>query len=65
MHPYLAETFTAGRIADLHREAVVARLAAEFPQARLRDRWTVLGTPFAAWAERPRPGRSQGVCCPA
>jgi len=65
MHAYLAETFAAGRIAEFHREAATARLAAGIPRTPRPRQFTSLGTRFAAWAERPRAGRSQGVCCPA
>jgi hypothetical protein len=65
MNAYLAETYTVGHIADLHREAAAARLAAGLPRAAGPHRWAELRTRFAAWAERPRAGRSLGVCCPA
>ena len=65
MHEYLAEAFATTRIADFHREAAAARLAAGAPRFERRRPWTGLGTRFAAWAERPRAGRSPGVCCPA
>lgn len=65
MHAYLAEAFAAGRIADLHREADAARLAAGVPRASRTHPLAAVATRFAAWAERPRAGRSLGVCCPA
>ena len=65
MHAYLAETLAAGRIAEFHREAATARLAADVPRTERTPRIPSLVTRFAAWAERPRAGRSQGVCCPA
>lgn len=65
MNEYAAAAFAAGRIADLHREAAAARGAILVPRARRRHPWTALATRFAAWAERPRAGRSLGVCCPA
>jgi hypothetical protein len=65
VHAYLAETLAAGRIAEFHREAALARLAADVPRTARTHRLPSLGTRFASWAERPRAGRSQGVCCPA
>ena len=65
MHAYLAEALAAGRIAEFHREAAAARLAADLPRLARPHLFPSLGTRFAAWAERPRAGRSQGVCCPA
>ena len=65
MHAYLAETLAAGRIAEFHREAATARLVAQFPRAARTHRFPSLGIRVAAWAERPRAGRSLGVCCPA
>ena len=65
MHAYLAETFAAGRIAEFHRQAATARLAADFPRTARPHPFTSIGARFAAWAERPRAGRSLGVCCPA
>ena len=65
MHAYLAETLAAGRIAEFHREAALARLASDVPRTARAHPFAALGTRFAAWAERPRAGRSQGVCCAA
>jgi hypothetical protein len=65
VHAYLADAYAAGRIAELHREAAADRLAAGHPRAPRRSRWATAATRFAAWAERPRAGRSLGVCCPA
>ena len=45
--------------------AATARLAADVPRTARTHRFPSLGTRFASWAERPRAGRSQGVCCPA
>ena len=65
MYEYLAEALAAGRIAEFHREAATARLAAAVPRTARTHLFPSLGSRFAAWAERPRAGRSQGVCCPA
>ncbi len=65
MNAYLAETYAAVHVAELHREAAAARLAAGVRHAARPHRWADLRTRFAAWAERPRAGRSLGVCCPA
>jgi hypothetical protein len=65
MNDYVAETYAAVHIADLHREAAADRLAAGFPRTGRPHRWAELRTRVAAWAERPRAGRSLGVCCPA
>ena len=65
MNEYVAHAFATGRIADFHREAAAARVAAGMPRADRPHPWTALATRFAAWAERPRAGRSLGVCCPA
>ena len=65
MHAYLAETLAAGRIAEFHREAATARLAAAVPRTARAPRFPSLVTRVAAWAERPRTGRTLGVCCPA
>jgi hypothetical protein len=67
VHPYLAEAFATGRIAEFRREADAVRLATDLPRGgrpRRRRPWTSLGTRMAAWAERPRAGRTLGVCCP-
>lgn len=67
MHPYLAEAFATGRIAEFRRVADAERLAASLPRGggpRRRRPWTTPGTRFAAWAERPRADRTLGVCCP-
>ncbi len=65
MNEYVAHAFVTGRIADLHREAAAARVASLVPRAGRPHRGTWVATRFAAWAERPRAGRSLGVCCPA
>jgi hypothetical protein len=77
VNQYSAEAFAAGRIADFHREAAAARVASLVPRADRPHPWTALATRFATWfatrfatwfatwAERPRAGRSVGVCCPA
>jgi hypothetical protein len=65
MNDYVAETYAAVRIADLLREAAAARLAAGFPRTDRPHGWAGVRTRVATWAERPRAGRSLGVCCPA
>ena len=65
MHAYLADAFAAARIADLHREADAARVAAGVPRTSRPNIWAGWGARFASWVERPRAGRSVGVCCPA
>lgn len=65
MNEYVAEAFATGRIADFHREAAAARVAARVPRLGRQHPWTALATRLAAWAEGPRAGRSTGVCCPA
>ena len=65
MHAYLAETLAAGRIAEFHREAATARRVAQFPRTARTHRFRSPVTRVAAWMERPRAGRSLGVCCPA
>jgi hypothetical protein len=65
VHAYVAEAFASARIADFHREAAAARLVAGHRQTPRPPRWAGLASRFSAWAERPRAGRSLGVCCPA
>jgi hypothetical protein len=65
VHAYLAEAFAAGRIADLHREAAADRRAAGLRRSSRTRRWAAVAARVATWAERPRAGRSPGVCCPA
>ncbi len=65
MTAYLAEAYAAVRIAELHREAEAARLAAGARRPGRPHQWTELRTRMAAWVERPRAGRTAGVCCPA
>ncbi len=64
MTTYLAEAYTAVRIAELHQEAAAARLAAGVPRPGRPHSWTELRTRMAAWVERPLAGRTAGVCCP-
>ncbi|MGY1805218.1 hypothetical protein ACI78T_18190 [Blastococcus sp. SYSU D00922] len=66
MHAHLSDVaFTAHR-SDLLAEGAVWREASRpGPYVRV-PRWLGLTAErFAAWAERPRAGRTAGVCCPA
>jgi hypothetical protein len=69
MHPYLSDIVSAVHRSELQGEAALwsepSRRGAYLTAPRLRERWESVRQRFASWAERPRAGRSAGVCCPA
>jgi hypothetical protein len=69
MHPHLSDLASAVHRADLRVEGALwaepSRRGAFVTAPRITQRWGALVQQFAAWAERPRAGRSVGVCCPA
>ena len=66
MHPYLSQTAAEARSADLRAARPMWSEPSRPGPYRRRPRWvTDARHRFAAWAERPRAGRTLGVCCPA
>jgi hypothetical protein len=69
MHPYLSDVLSTAHRTDLRAEAALwsepSRRGAYLTVPLVRERWDSAVQRFAAWAERPRAGRSAGVCCPA
>jgi hypothetical protein len=69
MHPYLSDVMSTAHPSDLRAEAPLwiepSRRGAYVTAPRLRERWDSAARRFAAWAQRPRAGRSAELCCPA
>jgi hypothetical protein len=69
MHPHLSDLASTVHRADLRVEGALwaepSRRGAFVTAPRIAERWDALVRRLAARAERPRAGRSVGVCCPA